>query len=276
MGKKLYVINNRGEKEPFSAKKVYSGAKRAGASKELAQKITDTVKKEVYPGIETSKIFKRIKQILNRESPKIKLKFSLKEGIRKLGPEGFHFEMFMGEIFKRLGYRVQLNIFLKGKCLRYETDFLAEKDGSMLVGECKFRNLPSESMIHSNTALSFRAEIIDLQEGKNSKNIKGILATNTKFSKTVVKYANCAGIDLLGWKYPKSKGLEKVIDNNGFYPITILPSLDKRTFEIFLKKRMIMAKDLLGINPGRFSKKHKISEKKIKRLIKQAETLFKK
>ena len=61
----LFVINARGEKEPFSFKKVYRSAKRAGAFNKTARRIAETIKKEAYPGIETSEIFKRIKKMID-------------------------------------------------------------------------------------------------------------------------------------------------------------------------------------------------------------------
>jgi len=49
--KKLYVINNSGQKEPFSWKKICNGAERVGASKALAKEIATIIEKEAYPGI---------------------------------------------------------------------------------------------------------------------------------------------------------------------------------------------------------------------------------
>ncbi|MFH1820613.1 MAG: ATPase, partial [Candidatus Nealsonbacteria bacterium] len=93
--KQIFVINARGQEEPFSAKKTFRSARRAGASSELAQSITDIIKREVYPGIKTSVIFKRIKQLLQKKSPGIALRFNIKEGMRKLGPTGFPFEKYI-------------------------------------------------------------------------------------------------------------------------------------------------------------------------------------
>jgi hypothetical protein len=277
----LYVINCRGEREPFSLTKVYRSAKRAGASKELAQKISQIIRKEVYPGIKTSEIFKRIKEILNQESPQVALKFSLKEGMRKLGPSGFPFEKFIGEIFTKLGYEVKLNIYPRGHCLKYETDFLAQKNNFLYIGECKFRNLPEEGLVHSETALSYWAKILDLKRGNlfekgkfKGFKVKPILVTNAKFTKEAIKYSKCVGIELLGWRCPKSGGLENIIDKEGFYPITILPSLNKNLADAFIKRKTVLAKDILEIEPKKFSKQMKISGSALDSLIKEAKILF--
>ena len=59
MKNSFYVINSRGEKESFSFKKILRSARRVGASRNLAQRIADTVKREAYPGLRTSEIFKK-------------------------------------------------------------------------------------------------------------------------------------------------------------------------------------------------------------------------
>ncbi len=281
MVKSVYVINYRGEKEPFSSEKVYKSTRRVGASKKTAEKISEIIEKKVYPGIKTSEIFKEIKDLLNKESPKLSIKFSLKEGMRKLGPAGYLFEKFVGKIFERQGYKVKLNLFLKGYCLKYETDFSAKKGNLAYIGECKFRNLPKKGLVHSETVLAYSAKILDLRKAKvfnrnsfNGIKIKPILVTNTKFSSSAEKYSKCIGIELLGWKTPRSNGLERIIDENGFYPITILPSLSRSLAGVFVKKKMILAEDILEIEPEKFSKKTGIPQKKLNSLIKEAKILF--
>ena len=44
------------------------------------------------------------------------------------------------------------------------------------------------------------------------------LVTNTKFSSDVIRYGNCVGMHLIGWKYPEDGGLEKLIDEANIYP----------------------------------------------------------
>ena len=281
MKKSLYVIKYRGERKPFSLMKVYRGARKVGASRELAQEISRIIQREAYPGIKTLEIFERIKELLNRQSLKLGIKFSLKEGMKKLGPSGFPFEKFIGEIFFRQGYKVKLNQYLQGHCLKYEIDFLAKKGNLVYVGECKFRSLLEEGRVHSETALAYWAKTLDLRKGNifekkefNGFNVRPILVTNAKFSKAAAEYSRCAGIELLGWKCPKSGGLEYIIDKNGFYPITILPSLKEGLAEVFIKRKVILAKDVLKINPRKFSKQTGISEKNLNSLIKEAKILF--
>lgn len=278
----INVVNFRGEEEPFSGKKVYESARRVGASEETAEKITETIKEEVYDGIETSEIFDRIKELLEKESSELGMKFSLKKGMRKLGPTGFPFEKFVGEIFHRLGYHVELNLYLPGRCLdSYEIDFLAEKEDIIYVGECKFRNRPEDSVIELNTPLAYRAKFSDLEKGDllererfKDKEVEPLLVTNTKFSNVASEYAECAGIELLGWREPEDEGLETIIDNNGFYPITILPSLKEEAATYFIKRKMALAQNLLELDKQEFLKENGVSKDKLNSLVHEAEILL--
>ncbi len=276
-----YVINSNGEKEPFSFQKVYDSARRSGAPKELAQDIARIIKKEAYAGIKTSKIFKRIKELLQRKSPKVALRFDLKEGMRRLGPTGFPFEKYIGEILKSLGYKVKINRYLPGRCIRsYEIDFIAEKENLIYIGECKYRNLFGDR-VHSSDALTNYARFLDILNGshfraKKYKNsaIKTMMVTNTKFTNRALDYLYCMKVNFLGWKCPPKEGLEYLIEKEKLYPITILPSLKGRLKEIFVSEKIMLAKDALKINPQRFAKKFRISAQRFYPLIKEAKILL--
>jgi len=274
-----YVINVRGEKEPFSLKKVYQSAKRAGASGFLARKIAEDVQQAVYPGIKTSEIFNKVKNLLRKEDFRTAIRFSLKKGIQKLGPTGFPFEKYIGAIFENLGYKVELNQFLPGRCLKYEIDFLAKKRDLLYVGECKYRNLLEEGKIHSNIILILFAKFFDLKEGIFSRkfkdlNIKSFLVTDAKFTNDVIKFAKIRGIELLGWKYPNGRGLEFLIESENLYPITILPSLKNYLAEIFVSKKIMLVEDFLKIDIFKLSKENKIPLNHLKVLVNEGKILL--
>ena len=280
MKNSFYVINSRGEKESFSFKKILRSARRVGASRNLAQRIADTVKREAYPGIRTSEIFKKVKKLLYQETPKSALKFNLKEGMKRLGPTGFLFEKYIGEIFSRQDFEIKLNQHLRGDCLRYEIDFLAQKGNLFYVGECKYRNLPG-GLVHSNIALANYARFLDIEKGnffkrKTSRDfsVKSILVTNTKFTQRTIKYSNYVNVELLGWNYPRNRGLEFLIDDNKLYPITILPSFKKCFSYVFIQRRLMLAEDILGLNIEKFAQETKITKSYLKLLASEAKILL--
>jgi len=277
----LYVINLSGDKEPFSFQKVYNSARRVGASRNLAQDIAKVIKKKAYPGMKTSEIFSDVTKMLNSKTPKAALRFNLKKGMKKLGPTGFPFEKFVGEVLKRLGYNVKINQYLPGHCIRsYEIDFVTQKEKIIYVGECKYRNLPGEK-VHSKDALANYARFLDISNGSFFKlkkhegfKIKTMMVTNAKFTKKTLDYCKCMGISALGWRYPRTQGLECLIEENKLYPITILPGLNSYLANFFVSKKIMLAQDILTINPKKLSKELKIPEKQILILKKQAENLL--
>ncbi|MFA5392211.1 MAG: hypothetical protein WC306_00745 [Candidatus Paceibacterota bacterium] len=277
----IFIVNSLGEREPFSWRKVYQSAVRVGAQKALAKHIASQIEKEVYNNIRTSEIFKKVKEYLYQDFPKGAMRFSLKEAMRKLGPSGFPFEKYISEIFKRLGFAVQINQHLPGKCVLHEIDLLAKIDKQLLIGECKFHSLPG-SRVDLKVALSTYARYLDLNTGNFFKKeslkklkIRPILITNTKFTSEAIRYAECMKIDLLGWRYPEDRGLEYVIESNKFYPITILPSLKSDVLNVCGKEQIMLAQDLLSIDINKCAKKAGISEKRLLSFKEDAETLMK-
>jgi len=281
MKETLFVINNKGEKEPFSLLKIQNSVQRVGASKDLAQKIAKAIQEEAFPGIKTEYIAQKLKRLLSQENKKFSLKFNLKEGMRKLGPTGFPFEKYIGAILSTVGFKVLLNQIITGACcLGYEIDFWAQKDDLLYIGECKYHKTAGEK-VDSNVALENYARFLDIKNGPFFKQkklkkikIKPIIVTNTKFTTRAINYCKCVGIELLGWRYPKHKGLEQIIDEYKLYPITILPSLKSFLIDFFVSQKMMLAKDILQINPANFTKKTKLPLKYLTPLIEEARVLL--
>lgn len=274
--KKINVINYRGEKELFSPKKVYRSARRVGASASLAEEISKKIEKEAFPGIKTSQIFKRVKELLSEKKKNLALRFSLKEGMRRLGPTGYPFEKYAGSIFERNGFKVKLNRIISGHCCSYEIDFLAEKENVLYVGECKYRNLPG-ARVGSGTALSNYARFLDIEKGKSlnsKKKVKSILVTNAKFTSKAIKYSKCVGVELLGWHYPRKEGLEKMIDKEKLYPITTLRSLRKDVSKVLVSKEIMLVQDLLKMDLKKFARENNISLSYLNSLAKDAKLII--
>lgn len=246
MKEKIFVINLKGEKEPFSFKKVYQSSRNCGASKETALEIASQIEKEVFPGITTSQIFDRIFELLLNKSPQSAIRFNLKRAMEKLGPTGFPFEKFIGKIFEAEGFEIKLNQIIPGFCTTYEIDFLAKKENLIYIGECKFRQDPG-GRVDLQMALANYARFLDIEKGRflNSKmKYKSILVTNAKFTLEAIKYSECVGVSLLGWKHPKGRGLEFLIEKNQLYPITILPSITQSLAKTLIDQKIILVKDI--------------------------------
>jgi Holliday junction resolvase-like predicted endonuclease len=269
------VIKLNGEKENFSSKKVYQSAMKAGAPAFLAKNIATEIEKEVYNGIKTTEIFKKVKDRLKKEDPQISLRFNLKEGMKKLGPAGFVFEDYVRKVLSRSGMKVKGNKILSGKCCSYEIDFLAEKEETTYIGECKYRNNHGDK-IDINVCLKSFAILDDIKSAKHfNADLNFFIVTNSKFTEQAIKYANCKGIKLLGWNYPKNDGLEILITKNKLYPITILPSFRGYCAEIFKKEGIMLVDEILSMDVVKFSKKVNIPEKQLESLKREAQILLK-
>jgi hypothetical protein len=272
----IYVINLSGEREPFSYNKVYNSARRAGAGEDLAKEIAGTVQKQAYPGIKTSAIYEKVKELLGKSAPASAIKFDLKEAMKKLGPSGFPFEKFVGKIFSSRGFQIRLNRHIRGRCASYETDFLAEKKSVLYLGECKYR-MEGGNKIDLGVCLGNYARFLDIEKGelgKTSLKIKSLIVTNAKFTAKAEKYSKCTGVELLGWRYPGKKGLESLIEEKKIYPVTILPSVKKWLADILIAEKIILARDILKIEAGRFAKRNKIGKNIIENLQKEAKILL--
>ncbi|MDD2274300.1 MAG: hypothetical protein PHI91_00215 [Candidatus Pacebacteria bacterium] len=273
----IEVIKLNKEREPFSSNKVYNSALRAGASFSLAKEISLEVENEVYNGIKTSEIFKKVKGRLKDKDIQLSMKFSLKEGIRRLGPEGFLFEDFTKKIISNYCLIIKEGDIVSGKCGKYEIDFLAENNSYFFIGECKYRN-SHNSRIDINVPLKSFAILEDIEKGNTfpNKKLRSFIVTNTKFTKDAIKYSNCKGIKLLGWKYPQKRGLERLIEEKKLYPITILPALTKYIFAIFQKEGILLAREVLDVDIDKLSKSASISKASLEKIRNQADILINK
>lgn len=219
----LFVVNSRGEQEPFSVNKVERSARRVGASLKLAKEIAKEIERKAYNGIPTFEIFKEVKILLNQAQPVFGLKFNLKQAIKELGPDGFGFEKYAAALLREAGYKVKLNQFISGKCLsQYEIDLTAETSNVFKIGECKYHSQAGVA-VDQEVALANHARFEDILQGnfalkkiQKGQKVSCLLITNTRFSTRAIKYSECSGVELWGWKYPANNGLEVFIDQKNF------------------------------------------------------------
>ena len=274
--KNLKIINHRQENQLFSAEKIYESCIRSGASEKVANEIANEIKNQAYPEITTAEIAKLVKDLLAKKSKKSSIKFSLKEAMRKLGPNGFNFEKYIASVFLKNNYNVKINQVIPGFCIPfYEIDFLATKENFQYMGECKYHTHPGKR-VDLKVALYNNARFLDISKKVIDRKvkIKSILVTNAKFTQRAIQYSECSNVDLLGWRYPKNNGLEKLIEESNLYPITILPSFKSIFKNVFAEKQIMLVKDLLETSSKQISEKTKISIREINQLIEEANILL--
>jgi hypothetical protein len=259
--RKIIIIKANGQKVPFDARKVESTCIRAGASGDLAKRIASKIQSRIHYGTTTKEIYRMVLQLLSQDgSSAVKHRYRLKEAIMRMGPAGFPFETYVGQILDQFGYKTKLTgIELAGKCVSHEIDLVVEstQDGKKWLVECKYHNMPGR-YTGLKDSLYTHARFLDLAD----KVDKEMLVCNTKVSPEVVTYAKCVGQDVLSWRYPPERGLEKMIEDKKLYPITILGPT-RQELEIFAQNKLMVAKDLLGLNANEFSRRAKIPIKRL-------------
>ena len=178
------------------------------------------------------------------------MRYSLKKALFSLGPTGFPFEKFVAELFRRKGYTTTTNVHLQGICVSHEVDVLTTAPERIAM-EIKFHN---NMHIRSDMkeVLYVKARFDDLtgRTNKDPSPQKGavdrcILVTNTKFTNNAIKYADCAGVPLLGWSYPRQQNLQQYIEEVDAHPVTCLPSVTTSIARELFEKNIVTCKGLL-------------------------------
>ncbi|MCD6568642.1 hypothetical protein J7K70_00610 [bacterium] len=278
---KIFVINSQGIKEPFSWRKIYYSAQRVGAPKPLARSIATQIQKKAYPGITTREIFKEIKKLLMKERPVSGIRYNLKTAIRHLGPTGFPFEKYIGAIFQTLGFSTQTNQLISGAAVaHYEIDLIAKKFRQLYIGECKFHSIPG-NRVDLKVALYVYARFLDIKQGSFYRELaakkirfRPIVITNTKFTSLAIRYAEYYKIDLLGWRYPRERGLEYLIESEKLYPVTILPSITGDILSKLASKKIMLIQDLLKPQASKILLKLGVPKNKINVIQSEAQLLM--
>ncbi|MBU4266430.1 MAG: hypothetical protein L6243_04540 [Candidatus Altiarchaeales archaeon] len=262
-----------GDMEEFSLNKVVTAIVRSGGTPDVADRVIKKLEKKLYEGISTREIYKITFGLLDKEQPSLASRYDLRGAIMRLGPAGFPFETYLGEVLAEHGYKVQLRQNIKGKCVGHEIDIVLSAGDEHTMVECKYHN---EYGIYTGlkAALYTYARFLDLEEcAKEGKceNFTGVwLATNTKFSFDAKQYSKCRGVRLLGWRYPKGEGIETLIESKGLYPITILRKVDRKSKEMLAKANMMLLKDLTEKSPSEISSKTGIKERTLRDIIEEA------
>lgn len=232
------MIKRSGEREEYDRSKTKTAILRVGVSDKEAEDILDRLAPQLYNGITTEEIYRRVHKMLQGRKA---AKFGLKKAILRLGPEGENFENFMARLFQAEGYETRNRLMLQGRCVQHEVDILMRRGAENVMVECKFHNsLGTKCSIQ--TALYTHARFLDLNE--STKLDRAFLVTNTRFSNEVLRYAQCMGMGLLGWKHPEGEGIEQLAERHQLFPVTAL-EMRRSDQAVLLSNGILLVNDLL-------------------------------
>ena len=233
----IRIAKSDGTTEPFNPGKLVSSLTRSGAAHDVAEHISTEVQRDLYQGITTREIYARAFDHLRREKRGTAARYSLKRAVLEFGPSGFPFEAYIAQLYAAEGYEVSIDQMIKGTCVEHEVDVVIKKAGTDITyAEAKFHNTAGFKC-DLTVVLYVKARIDDIGH-------KGLVVTNTKFTDKAIQFAECAGLELLGWDYPHGNSLHDRIDRAKLYPVTALTTLSRREKTALLNDRVVLCQGL--------------------------------
>ncbi len=245
----VLITKADGDTEPFKVEKLRRSLRRSGATKHEVETVVDQILDQLQEGMHTQEIYRKAFTLLHDQELPAAARYSLRRALFKLGPTGFPFETFLARLFEAEGYNTRVGIMLDGKCATHELDVGAYNDDHSFVAEAKFHSRPGLKS-DLQVAMYSYARLLDLKEKRIcEEDICGVrefwLITNTKFTSSATRYAECAGLTMLSWDYPNHNNLHDRIQRAGVYPVTVLQSLSNTQATTLIDHGAILCRDLL-------------------------------
>lgn len=272
----IKIIKASGDVEDLKPEKLVASLMRSGADRSLAEEVRDRVLREIEPLASTKKIYRLAKKYLRKFNRPSGLRYSLKKALLRLGPSGYPFERYYGELLKQNGFRTEVGVFLQGRCAQHEVDVFAVSDKEVYSVECKYHNKPGTAT-DIKVAMYVAARQQDLgyvlRERYPDRKFRGWLVTNTRLTSDAMKYAHCVGFDVKSWGYPRHDSLEKMIDSRRLYPVTVVTGVSGGLIKKLIEHDIILLKDLVTLDVKEVRKLLSLPEKKAQVLKQQADEL---
>jgi hypothetical protein len=234
----------------------------------------------VVPGATSHDIYSRAFAMLRKEARPVAARYGLRRALLELGPTGHPFEDFISHLYIKEGWKVETRKMIQGKCVVHETDFYAShpERKEYMAAELKYHNDPGYKS-DLKTALYVKSRFDDIfqcdAESRTCPLDRGILITNTKFTTEAVKYAECSGVELLGWSYPERDNLFMRMSRAKIYPVTTLTTLAKNEKRLLVDAGIIAVDQLTEAPPAReVLRQMHLTPQRIGEIIAEAEALL--
>lgn len=250
----MNIKKRNGEIEDYQATKLQDSIEKVGLTEVEAELIVKEIEaKRFKKTLTTRKLHQETFWLLRKRSNAAAARYNIKRAVQELGPSGYPFERFFGELLKALNYKVEVGVHLQGNCLTHEVDVLADKvddkNDFRMMTECKFKNRLTHK-VDTQTVLYIQARFQDLskfwqKDSSLPKNHKVCVATNTGFTTDAIKYSECMQMLLVSWDYPRSgQNLKRLIEDTATYPLTCLTTLTKAEKQILLNEKLVLVRQV--------------------------------
>lgn len=254
------IIKADGSNEAFDPARLVASLRRAGAGEYAAANITEAITRTVLPGALSRDIYARAFALLRKEGRPIAARYALRRALLELGPTGHPFEDFISHLFRAEGWQVETRKILQGTCVAHEIDLYAShpEQNTYLAAELKYHNDPGYKT-DLKVALYVKSRFDDIFSCDAATRAcpidRGLLVTNTKFTSEAIAYAQCAGVELLGWSYPANDSLFARMSRAKVYPVTALTGLSRSEKRLLIEQGVIavdeIARDRRALDPLR-------------------------
>jgi Holliday junction resolvase-like predicted endonuclease len=276
MSKKYLVKKHSGEQQPFSEDKLIESIRRAGAPEDIARQVLSQLRPALFDGITTREIYRRAFILLRKLMRSVAARYSLKSAIMEMGPSGYPFEKFVGEIFRKQGFETKTGQTIQGRCVQHEMDVVAEKNHLTIMVECKYRNDQSKiSGVQVPLYVNSRMQDIEMvwktKPENQGRKFQGWIVTNTRFSTDAEEYGTCAGLNMISWGFPEKGNLRELVERYAIFPVTALTGLSKKQKQDLLAQNIILVDHL--IEKPYTMVKFGLSEKKQQEILMEASML---
>ncbi len=244
-----HIIKSDGTRVPFDPARLEQSLRRAGAQPHTAERIAQEVTSIVHEGASSKDVYRRAFALLRKEARPVAARYALRRALLDLGPSGHPFEDFVSRLYAEEGWQVETRKIIRGKCVPHEVDFYASHPGKgeYLAAELKYHNDPGYKT-DLKVALYVKSRFDDIFACDPAVRAcpidRGLLVTNTKFTSEAIQYAECAGVELLGWSYPNGASLLDRMQHSRVYPITALTSLSGAAKKLLIDRHVLTVDEI--------------------------------
>lgn len=244
------IIKADGTKEPFDVERLQTSLRRAGAGGHTAERIGETILRTLVPSVTSKEIYTRAFSLLRKETRPVAARYALRRALLELGPTGHPFEDFISHLYRAEGWDVETRKIMRGKCVSHEVDFYAshKEKNEFLAAELKYHNDPGYKT-DLKVALYVKSRFEDIfacdVSARSCPIDRGILITNTKFTSEAIAYAECSGVELLGWGYPIENNLYTRMSHAAIYPITTVTGLSHAEKTLLIEHGVIAVDEVM-------------------------------
>lgn len=274
----MKIVKHSGDIVDFNPEKLKISLLKSGANSDVVNDILKSIRKELYEGIPTKKIYKMAFALLKKEANAHAARYNLRSALQLLGPSGFFFEKYIARIFQAEHFETKLNLTLQGKCISHEIDVLIKKNNLISMVECKF-HAGREAVSDVKVPMYILSRFNDLKDkeysifSKKDTISKCWIVTNNRFTSDAIAFAKCSGLNLLSWNYPELNNLKTKNDFDYLYPVTCLTTLSLGEKDKLLILDVLLVKEI--VNNSECLEKIGLSPNRIKNVLKEASELCK-